>query len=269
ALVIIGVLISLFYPVSWWLSSIVRSFGEALAVGSVIVILLERFVSHRLIQETADELSGKLVGFRLPKDLQKKIGEIVQNTSFVCDHSSIRYDIRKDPRNQKQVIVTIERRYRVKNYGRKQEKFRPTLSEEKFHNPQFLSLDCSYGNDQSYTFDNSKIKVHESPGSQIQNFKGTPVRLEPFQQGISDYEPCIVTWKYSITTPCNYSDVIAFRWSTVSPFTISRGEIPEDFEFVPSRGEKTVGSEDGTVWHYNHPFLPGEHIRVWWRPVQT
>src|SRR3989304_9867792 len=68
ALVIIGVLISFFFPVSWWLSSIVRSFGEALAVGSVIVILLERFVSHRLIQETADKVSGKLVGFRLPKD---------------------------------------------------------------------------------------------------------------------------------------------------------------------------------------------------------
>lgn len=261
-----GMVVYWVYPEGWPLRGPIQMLGEALMVGVVIAFTLELFVSQLLIDKTTQELAEKLVGLGLPKDLQALIGDLVHRTHLVHDQSSIRYEGIQEVPESDLLTISIERRYRSWNYGRGVMSYRPTIGDEQFNRPRFLSLQCFVGDNLAYSMDEHELAATAQivPESRAKNVFGKTVQLEPFNDGKG--LPCSVVWRLSITVPKHYSDVIAFGAPTVGGFEISRGGIPENFEFDATRDANMSFAENGTLWRYHRAFLTKQHLRVWWRP---
>ena len=260
--VVLGLVIHAIYPHHWPFRTTVIMLADALAVGAFIAVTLELFLSRQLIDHTASELSEKLVGARPARGSASRHWRHCAQNGFRQDQSSSRYVIRptEDPSH---VVVSITRRYRTWNHGKGPQRYSPKLAEESFHKPRFLSLDCFHGNSAYCHLDESQLKPELKRGSNSQSVTGTEVVLAPIGRD-RFAEPFLVMWQMEITVPADYSDVIAFGHPTVGPFEIEMAGLPDGFEFVAT--EDPALSVTGNVWRYHRAFLPGQHLRVWWRP---
>jgi hypothetical protein len=267
AVCLAGLFLHRVYPHHWYFASTVAMFADALAVGAVIAITLEAFLSHVLIQRTAESLSERLVGAGLPSDLQAVIGGIVHRTVIVQDQASARFAIRLDPADSARVIVAITRRYRVWNYSRGVTEYRPSLAEEHYHQPRFVSLECFRGTALYCHLQEHELVVEEKPGSHSKIVHGKSVLLNPVERDKSG-DSFTVVWNMEITVPCDYSDVIAFGNPTVGCFEIELASKPDGFEFEATAEPTMSSAEGGTIWRYHRAFLPEQHLRVWWRPKE-
>lgn len=241
--------------------------GDAFLVGGIVALSIELFVSRALIEDTARDLSAKLIGVGLPRDLQAVISDIVHETSFVWDEASIRYDIERHPQDSQKVIVKSEWRYRVTNYAKHPKEYLPRIGDERFHPVRFLSFDGVFDN-QPYHIGEDKLTVERHPGSGGPYVLGQKVTLPPNSLGESEGGRYSVTWRMELTLPSDYSEIIAFGLPTIGPFEVRKGSVPDGFEFhatVEGDGTTLVANE-GNIWRYNRAFLRGQHIRVWWRP---
>lgn len=240
--------------------------GDAFLVGSIVALLIDLFASRSLIDDTARELSEKLIGAGLPRGLQTVISDIVHGTSIVWDRASVRYDIKQHPQDTGKVIIHSEWQYRVTNYGKHPKEYQPRTGDERFHPVRFLSFDGVFGNE-PYHLGEDRLTVETWPGSGGPYVVGRKVTLPPYSPGDTDHKPYTVTWRVELILPSDYSEVIAFGAPTVGPFEIRKGDMPGDFEFHATVEDgTTVVAEGGNIWRYNRAFLPGQHLRVWWRP---
>jgi hypothetical protein len=241
-------------------------FGDALTVGAFIAITLELFVSQALIDHAAEELSDRLVGAGLPPDLQAIIGDIVHRTDLVHTRSAVSYDIREGS-NPDEVIVRIRREYCVWNYSKATLRYEPTIADEGFHHPRFLSLECFHGDNLIAHLKETDFTVKTAPESHGVSVKGPAINLEPYKgPRHADYKPATVIWTIQITVPADYSDVTAFNAATVGGFEIRRLNVPDGFEFDATRDDQMSFASGGTTWRYHRAYLPKQHLRVWWRP---
>jgi len=269
---VLAVLLRVIYQDTWWAHAFFHMLLDAIAVGIVIGLTIELFFSGALIEHTSLQLSEKLVGMGLPKDLQGVIGNIVHHTSIVHQDSSVTFDIQPDPDNPELVLVTIEREYKTYNYGKTTEEYTPKLGDEHFHEPQFLSLDCIHG-DVAYHLSAEELSKRTTTGeeSRSRDVKGDPINLDPYELRMGfEYQPCSVTWKLRKKMPKNYSEVVIFSAPTVGGFQVRKGPIHPTFEFEARRIEgHTVTVDGGNIWKYTCAFIPRQFIKVWWRPRQT
>ncbi len=244
----------------WLPKDFVSAFADALIVAGVLGLLLELFATRLLVQKVSDDLADKLVGRGLPTELQTHIRTIV-NTGLVRDHFVKVYRLSPIADSDKfQVDVTIN--FDAKNYSDAVLDYTPIFQDEAIHEPELLSLEYGLtGEPRRY----SGISEEMSPITKVKTVKGKEIiKLESFRR--NDKAICEVAMRYRLKMPKNYIDITDFAGATVGA-VIRVENIPSGFEVVSS-GETsaTTHSNGDKSWHFDQPFVTGQHIRIWWFP---
>jgi hypothetical protein len=85
--------------------------------------------------------------------------------------------------------------------------------------------------------------------------------LKPVRTG--EKSACQVTWRYRLTAPEQYCDLIEFDEATLGA-TLQVQNIPQELEFV-SGGDSSLHHEmNSQSWYFDKSFIPGQHLRAWW-----
>jgi hypothetical protein len=256
-----GVVLS--YPsarIPWeWIREIVMDLGHALIVASVLAFMVDAWAKDRLLRDAAADISHHLLGWGLPPELQGHIREVVQKTDIIREDTTVSY--RLTPLNDGNVTVDVDWFYKVRNHSAADAPYTPEMAIEGLHQPRLISFDCHPQKGMPYKLDKDTIGTTEDPESHVRRFRGRESIIQP--HSLQD-AACLVFWRYQMTMPENYSDIIAFSGATLN-VTI-KCDIPDDFVFVATPKGNTENVPDTRVWYYARPFLPGQHIRVWWYP---
>ena len=260
---ILGVVAKLEYPYWWAAPDLVSFAANVFIVTAVLGVLLEIFSAKLLVEKVSEDLAQKLIGRGLPEELQASIRDIVA-TDVARDHyvKSYAFSISEDGH----VSVDIEVRYEIRNYSEAVRDYAPEIAVEIFSQPEFRFLEYGIAGRKIHTFSDEnlankvetvdELKVRRVPRSAL-----PPINLKPVRAG--EKSACQVTWRYHVTVPEQYCDVIDFGEATLGA-TLQVQNIPEELEFV-SGGDASLHHEVGSQsWYFDKSFIIGQHLRAWW-----
>lgn len=257
---IVGIVFRIWYPFAWPYADVVYILSDALIVVGLVGSIIELYSAKLLIRRVADDLADRLVGRGLPSELQGQIGQIVK-TTLVRDHFVKSYSF-SDP-NEGYVNIDIKLTFDVRNYSDSVQEYAPTIGEESFYEPEFLSVDYGIrgGSSFSYTGDQLTSLVVTDPIIKAKSVKDLEtMKLDPIKTNPAAI--CQVVMRYRVKMREDYSDIMSFGGPTIG-FSIQLDRIPEGFEFFSS-GEAMRHVPRSTTWDFDRPFLSGQHVRAWW-----
>jgi hypothetical protein len=257
-----------YYPDEWRLHSTIHALRDALMVAGIIGLCIELFSATLLIQETADELSEKLVGYGLPSDAQIVISSIVRSTLVYRNYEKTYHLTLVDNEMSVRVVVT----YNVVNNGPETYRgYHPKLQEEGMHKPVLNSL--SYG---KHAAASKSVDTEIDPSTRVVSFFPNTKPVSIFKSRATDTieslttdQCCRVRWHYTLRMPLDYSDVTSFGGITIHP-SIVLADVPAGYDFnaddSPDGENKCEHADGGRQWVYRRAFVRAQHIRAWWRP---
>ena len=260
---VLGGVARLEYPYWWLVPDLVSFLANSFIVIAVLGVLLELFSAKLLIERVSEDLAQRLIGRGLPAELQASIRDIVA-TDLARDHyvKSYAFSTPEDGL----VNIDIEVRYEIRNYSEAVQDYAPEIAVEIFSQPEFRFLEYGIAGRKIHTFSDenlankvetvAELNVRRVPRSAL-----PPVSLKPVRTG--EKSACQVTWRYHITVPEQYCDVIDFGEATLGA-TLQVQNIPEELEFV-SGGDTSLHHEAGSQsWYFDKSFIMGQHLRAWW-----
>jgi hypothetical protein len=261
--IVLGLGLGRYYPCTWWFHRTAIALADALAIAGILGLSIEFFATSFVIDKTARELAERLVGYKMPRKIQKRIGEIV-NTKLVRDNYLKTYRLTHAPGGK--VLVETTTTFDVTNHGDTAEPYTPAGDEERVFNPEFLYLWYSVGG-KEYAFPREVLEArikskHKSPTTL--QVSGDEVELAPVEPlGDNSRAICKVRWVLRVTVPEEFVELTEFRLATLGA-QVYVEEIPEDLEFA------CIGStRDSRTWTFDEPFLAGQSIKVWWLRRRT
>jgi hypothetical protein len=258
---VLGVVARLKYPYWWPIPDLVAFLANSFIVTAALGVVLEIFSARLLIERVSEDLAQRVIGRGLPEELQSAIRDVVA-TDLVRDHYVKSYTF-STPENG-YVDVDIEVRYEIRNYSEAMQDYAPEISVETFARPEFRFLEYGIAGRKIHTFSDenlsskveTELNVKRVPASAL-----PPVSLKPVRAG--EKSSCQVTWRYHITVPEQYCDVIDFGEATLGA-TLHLQDIPEELEFI-SGGDASLHHEVGShSWYFDRSFIAGQHLRAWW-----
>jgi hypothetical protein len=259
ASLVCGVLLRSAVPVQRWYHippDLISGLGDALVIAGILGLLLELFATRLLVEKVSNDLSERLVGKGLPPELQAHIKRIV-DTDIVRDHYVKTYKftpIESDERVQVDVTLT----YEVRNYSDAITEFQPIYQDEVFYEPKFINLE--YGLKGKPRLKDTTSE--RDPNTKVLMVKGQKkIKLQPFRRDQTAI--CEVTMRYRLKMAANYSDVSSFAFATIGA-TLRVEDLPPDFEVASGDYSNSTESNRDRSWHFDRPFVTGQHIRVWW-----
>jgi len=261
---IVGIVFRISYPFAWPYADVVYILADALIVVGLVGSIIELYSAKLLIRRVADDLADRLVGRGLPSELQGQIGQIV-NTTLVRDHFVKSYSF-SDP-NGGYVNIDIKVAFDVRNYSDSVQKYVPTIGEESFYEPEFLSVDYGIRGGSSFSYADTQLTpfIVTDPVTKAKSVKDLEtIKLDSIKTNPAAI--CQVVIRYRVTMREDYSDIMSFILPTIG-FSIQLDRIPKGFEFF-SVGEAMRHVPGSPTWNFDRPFLPGQHVRAWWRPIR-
>jgi hypothetical protein len=260
---VLGGVARLKYPYWWPAPDLVSFAANSFIVTAALGVLLELFSAKLLIERVSEDLAQKVIGRGLPEELQASIRDVVA-TDFARDHyvKSYAFSTAEDGL----VNVDIEVRYEIRNYSEAARDYAPEIAVEIFSKPEFRFLEYGIAGRKTHTFSDenlaSKVEtVDELNVRRVPRSALPPVSLKPVKTG--EKSACQVTWRYHVTVPEQYCDLIDFDEATLGA-TLHVQNIPEDLEFV-SGGDASLHHEVGShSWYFDKSFIAGQHLRAWW-----
>lgn len=259
----LGVVAKLKYPYWWPATDLVYFVANSLVVAMVIGVVLDLFAAKPLVEKVSENVAQRLIGRGLPAELQASIKDVV-GTGVVRDHYVKSYSF-SDPQDG-QLTVDVEIRFEVRNYSDVLVDYAPEMVKESFWRPDFRFLEYGIAGKKTHTFADESLAVkvenlHDLHLQRVTRSALPRVTLKPL--AMDRKAVCQVTWRYRVTMPEQYSDVTDFSEATLGA-TMHVEEIPESLEFV-SGGDMSLHHELGSQsWFFDRPFIPGQHVRVWW-----
>lgn len=260
---ILGGVARLQYPYWWPAPDLVSIVANAFIVSAVLGVLLEFFSAKLLIEKVSEDLAQRLIGRGLPAELQASIRDIVA-TDFARDHYVKSYAF--STTHDGHVNVDIEVRYEARNYSEAVRDYAPELAVEIFSHPEFRFLEYGIAGRKTHTFSDENLAnkvetIDELNVRRVPRSALPPVSLKPVRTG--EKSACQVTWRYHITVPEQYCDVIDFSEATLGA-TLHVQNIPEELEFA-SGGDASLHHEAGSQsWYFDKSFISGQHLHAWW-----
>ena len=260
---VLGSVARLKYPYWWSAADLVSFVANVFIVTAVLGVLLELFSAKLLIEKVSETLAQKLIGRGLPAELQASIRDVVA-TDFARDHYVKSYAF-STPENG-HINVDIEVRYEVRNYSEAMRDYAPEIAVEIFSHPEFRFLEYGIAGRKIHTFSDENLfnKVETIHDLNVRRVPGSalpPVSLKPVRTG--EKSACQVTWRYRLTVPEQYCDVIDFGEATLGA-TLQVQNIPEELEFVAG-GDASLHHEAGSQsWYFDKSFIAGQNLRAWW-----
>ena len=242
----------------WFPYHFLEVLADDLIVVAILGLTLELFAVRWLIERVAQDVAGQLAGWKLPKDLQLLIRDLV-GTHIVREGLVKSYRF-ADPDVNGYVRIDITVRYDAINYSGHSEPFIPTIQEETFYDPEFKHMEYEVG-DESIVLTRAQIAEMTTidPKTHVKTLSGPAISIPPKDSNAR----CSVIVKYSVTMREEYSDVTNFGWATLGA-TIEVDDTPDTLEFISGGDDKVQHSLGSLKWYFNRPFIPGQHMRVWW-----
>jgi len=260
---ILGGAARLQYPYWWPVPDLVSFVANIFIVTAVLGVILELFSAKLLIERVSEDMAQRLIGRGLPAELQASIRDIVA-TDLARDHYVKSYAFSTPVDGH--VNIDIEVRYELRNYSEAVRDYAPEIAVEIFSQPEFRFLEYGIAGRKIHTFSDenlvSKVEtVDELNIRRVPQSALPPVSLKPVRSG--EKSACQVTWRYHMTVPEQYCDVIDFGEATLGA-TLQVQNVPEELEFVCG-GDTSVHHEVGShSWYFDRSFIAGQHLRAWW-----
>jgi hypothetical protein len=137
------------------------------------------------------------------------------------------------------------------------------IQEEIFYFPEFKSMEyeTAAGGPQVLTKEGITQRTKVDPTTQVKTLTGPTLILAPIRA--DSKARCNVVLRYSLKMREDYSDVTNFGGATLGA-TIELDDMPEDFVFTSGGDDKMRHALGSSIWHFDRPFINGQHVRVWW-----
>ena len=240
---------------------VIAALSDALMVAGALGVAFEIFATRFLIERVAGDLSEKLIGQGLPKELQGHIRRIV-NTDIVREHYVKCYSFSEPIGGKVKLDVTVT--FQVRNYSESTKPYLPAMDEEGFFLPVFSYLEYGIAGEVPYSFNADQLsKLSKSdPKSGLKSVAGKEIiNLESIHENRKAI--CAVTWKYSVTMPEEFSESTDFCNATIG-VRLRIDRKPDGLKFLSESGTNVIHAEGSHSWDFTGTFIAGQHIRTWW-----
>jgi hypothetical protein len=265
---LLGAVAKLKYPYWWPGTDLVYFLADALLVAMVIGVVLELTAAKPLVEKVSENVAQKLIGRGLPAELQARIKDIV-GTGVVRDHYVKSYTF--SPPEDGRVVLDVEIRFEVRNYSDAMLDYAPEFTGETFWQPEFRFLEYGIAGKKIHTFaeDNLFSKVETANDIHVKRVPSYLLPKVTLSPVAADRKAvCQVTWRYRVTMPEQYCDTTDFGEATLGA-TVQLQQLPEELKFV-SGGDDSLHHESAShSWFFDRPFIPGQHVQVWWFPKKS
>jgi hypothetical protein len=236
-----------------WFDDLFRALLLNASMAGGVGALFEVFASRELISSASKEIASRVLGHHLPEGFDERIREIVHGTNFVLEDWTANYIVTEE--DSEHVKVTIDQLWRVQNYSSRPETYQTKNAEEAVYQPRILLLEVIHKGKPVAHY----LPPTTRPDTGAFEALGPTLKLAPRGK---DGDSCFVHWQMQIVAPKRYSHILAFGAPTLNP----RIRVLEShgFEFFAAKSDTAEAT--ATTWHYHRAYLPGQHLRVWWKP---
>jgi hypothetical protein len=238
----------------WFPSGLGYSFGEALLIASILGATVDWYLKRRILREASADISKFLLGYSLPRDIQDQIRNLMQ-TSLLRRGFEIRYEILRLGADR--CKLNVDASFLLENFTNKPQPYTQSLAFEAEENPQIkeLRLDSSDTKARYCLREGDRLTVQRTGGVKA---TGPGLKIGPLAWG-KTYR---FGYRYSIEFPSSYPDILSF--DTITSGVVVRIIAPADLEVVAGVDDTCDVSPDR--YEYKRVFLPGQHIRIRWKP---
>jgi len=245
----------------WWLWRLLGGIGEAVAIAGVLGLIVEYPLRKHLLQD----VQSIIFGWALPPELKQHIRE-TSETGIVRQNYTAHYVI---TRRKHRAIVSITQSWDVYNFSAHPLTYPSSVAADWHDNPNLTSIRCEFR-----FLDNEPVVLTADELNKGNHFKPTtgsvawaldPVELPPQEFDGKNQKPLgSVEWTYELETPADYSDVISFATACIGAEI--EGIVPEDMEFECDDQPTMTHAPNSRWWRYKRLYMPGQCLRVRWRP---
>lgn len=247
------------------LADLPNELADALIIAGLIGLAIEIWSKQVLIDDVADILSERLVGYRLPRKAQAVIGNLVLKSKIVLRDYCATFQFTRHPSKSGYLMVRMVISYKALNNGMEPTKYPCGMSEELIYKPTLESL--RHG---SQTYSGNAISPIDTATQRC--WKPTELTLQPSEasagpDSLTPDQFCIVRWVYTMEMPERYTTVVSFGAIVIEPEVRfdPLQELP--LKFYANPDETCEHSEGSSIWRYRRAFIKDQCIRVWWEPL--
>jgi hypothetical protein len=228
----------------------VNQLGEALMIAGILAIAIDPLVKGKALRSATRDIFHHMLGFKLPLKIQDKLQEIVLETKWYRENTTMYYTISEVGEFLR---FDVEMEYEVVNPTQHTRAFRAELQFEAGEQPTLKSVTCfeksKYGNGAKLTED------PKQPRSLV--YKGKPINV--ISEGRLRFK-----YQYSITYPIAIGYMYQnFVYPTIG-LALTIKATPNIIVWAPPAQAESPGE-----WRYPKLFMPGNHLEIrWWKKCE-
>jgi hypothetical protein len=240
-----------------------RALGHAFIIGAILAGTVDHYLKERVLREVTSDVAKYLIGYRLPEEVQGRIGELM-HMKWIRRRFDLRVAFTEVVGHDDKIRADFRINEEIQNITSETLPYRDTLKFD-LHEPATVmelqcnseDANCCYYLDAEALF---RIRT-EHNGSVI--FTAQEVRIPPVADSIGhSYR---FGARYELIQPTKFSELISFNIPTIG-VTIEITDHPANYRFHISPAPDYTGHNR---WQFKRLFLPGEHIKIVWERNPT
>lgn len=233
-----------------------RALGHAFIIAAILAATVDHYLKERVLREVTSDVSKYLVGYRLPLEVQGRIGDLMR-IKWIRRKFDLRVAFTEVDGGEK-IKADVQISEVVQNISSE-----PLDYQDKFefdsHEPiavAEMQCDCSDPKSCYYVSGEALIGIRTENSGRI-IFAAPLVRMPPVEESIGEYR---FAARYEVVQPAKFSELISFSIPTIG-VSIEITDHPENYNFhVSPPADHTAHNR----WEFRRLFLPGEHIKILW-----
>jgi hypothetical protein len=254
-LLFVGVIL-LLIPIPYVNGEFLRALGHAFIIAAILATTVDHYLKERVLREVTSDVSKYLVGYRLPLEVQGRIGDLMR-IKWIRRKFDLRVAFTEVDGGEK-IKADVQISEVVQNISSE-----PLDYQDKFefdsHEPIAVAeMQCDSNDPKScyYVSGEALIGIRTENSGRI-IFAAQLVRMPPVEESIGEYR---FGARYEVVQPTKFSELISFSIPTIG-VSIEITDHPENYNFhVSPPADHTAHNR----WEFRRLFLPGEHIKILW-----
>lgn len=249
-------LILLLIPIPYVNSEFSRALGHAFIIGAILAATVDQYLKQRVLREITSDVSKYLIGYRLPIEVQGRIGDLMR-IKWIRRKFDLRVAFTEVEGGEK-IKADIQISEVVQNISSETLDYRDKFEFDS-HEPIALAemqCDCNDPQNCYYVSGEALIGIRTENSGRI-IFSPPPVRMPPVEESTGEHR---FGGRYEVVQPTKFSELISFNIPTIG-VSIEITDHPENYTFhVSPPADHTAHNR----WEFRRLFLPGEHIKILW-----
>jgi hypothetical protein len=234
-----------------------HALGHAFIIATILAATVDHYLKKRVLREVTSDISKYLVGYRLPTEVQGRIGDLMR-----IKWIRRRFDLRvafAEVDGGERIKVDFQISDEVQNISSETLDYRDKLEFDSHEPVSVVELQCDCPDSKScYYMNGEALDAIRTENSGRVIFGGQLVRIPPVEESIGG-SYCFRA-RYELTQPTKFSELISFNIPTIG-VSIEITDHPEDYSFHISPVADHMAHNR---WEFRRLFLPGEHIKILW-----